>query len=362
MSMYPEWLNNSRAQFLSLSRRLPHALLIHGEPGVGKHLLAMEIVAALICDQAVETERGLEACGQCKNCVMFDSGNHPDFHYISTERDHDAKASAHLSYAERYLEALDKRGKRKPRAGISVDQIRSLIDDFALSHHSSDHKVALIQPADAMNTNAANALLKLLEEPNPDSVLLLVCDDSSRLPMTIRSRCITLAVQTPDTELSLPWLQAQGLDASDAAQALAISGNAPLLALDYAKSAQVEHFRSLLKVLNALVNEGMSPVEAREALLKLQSPAILLAWLQKVVSWLIATQGMEQSLRGKQFSWQAYQRELGLISKRFDVKRSPALFSLYDDLSQLKRQNIEVINSGLMLDKWLIAFSQKLAT
>lgn len=357
--MQAEWLSESRAQFLKLSHRLPHALLIHGEAGVGKHLLAMEMVAALICETPQIQANVLIPCGQCKNCIMFESGNHPDFHYISSERIHDANASAHLSYAARYLESIEKRNKRKPRAVISVDQIRSLIDDFALSHHSSEHKVALIQPADAMNTNASNALLKLLEEPNPDSILILVCNDPGRLPMTIRSRCITLAVKIPELDQSRPWLVSQGLDMQRAAQALAISGNAPLLALNYAQSEQIEQFKSLLKVLNSLANECMNPVDAREALLKLQSPAILLSWLQMLMGWLVAMdEGQEQEER---FAWQAFRRELASISRCFSNNRRLALFILYDELSNIKRQDVEVINAGLMMDKWLISFAQKLA-
>lgn len=357
--MQAEWLNDSRAQFLKLSPRLPHALLIHGEAGVGKHLLAMEMVAALICDKPETRSGALIACGQCKSCAMFKSDNHPDFHYICSERIHDVNASAHLAYAARYLEPLEKRNKRKPRAVISVDQIRTLIDDFALSHHSSEHKVALIQPADAMNTSASNALLKLLEEPNPESILILVCNDPGRLPMTIRSRCITLAVKTPELEQSRSWLVSQGLDAQRAAQALAISGNSPLLALSYAESEQIEQFKLMLKVLNSLANEGMSPIDAREAMLKLQSPAILLSWLQLIISWLVAA----GDSRGQKvtFSWQAYQRELAAISKRFANDRRLALFRLYDELNDLKRQNVEVINPSMVLDKWLISFSQKLA-
>lgn len=357
--MQTEWLNGSRAQFLKLSNRLPHALLIYGEPGVGKHLLAMELVAALICDTPQTQSGVLVSCGQCRNCTMFESGNHPDFHYISSERIHDAGATAHLSYARRYLEPVEKRNKRKPRAVISVDQIRALIDDFSLSHHSSEHKVALINPAEAMNTSSFNALLKLLEEPNPDSVLVLVCDDPGRLPMTIRSRCISLKVKTPEIAQSQSWLISQGLDAQRAVQALAISGNAPLLALHYAQSGQIEQFRSLLNEMNSLINEGMSPIDVRVALLKLQSPAILLSWLQKLMRWLIAAEEIRGN--GGQFVGQAYQRELVGISRRFANGRRLALFSLYDELSSIKRQDLEVINPAMTLDKWLISFSQKLA-
>jgi DNA polymerase III delta prime subunit len=143
-----EWLGDARNQFVRLSAQLPHAILIQSQPGVGKHQLAIEIVASLLCEAPLKQEESLRACGACRNCTMFNSGNHPDFHYISSERYVESDESVSSPYAERYLEAPEKRGKRKPRKIISVDQIRALIESFGLSNHSADNKVALIVPAD----------------------------------------------------------------------------------------------------------------------------------------------------------------------------------------------------------------------
>jgi len=352
-----QWLNTGRAQFLQLNTRLPHAILIHGDAGIGKHILAMEFVAALLCDAPIQNEM-LLACGQCHSCRMFISGNHPDFHYISSEHYAVSGASAHLAYTERYFEPPEKRSKRKPRKVISVDQIRLLIDDFALSQHSAKRKVALIQPADRMNLNASNALLKLLEEPSPDNNLILVCDDPGRLPMTIRSRCIVLSVALPDLEQVLPWLLSQGKNELDSRQALAISGGAPLLALTYIESGQVAQFKELMAMMSSLLSEGLSPIEARESIIKLQSLGIILSWMQMVMSWLIVQIGYSD--RERQSAGHAYQRELSIILKRLHESKSPAIFQLYDELSAMKHQDMDVVSPGLQLDKWLISYARRL--
>jgi len=353
-----QWLDAGRGQLLQLNARLPHAILIHGDAGIGKHILAMEFVAALLCDAPLEEAHALLACGQCKNCRMFVSENHPDFHYISSEQYATSGASAHLPYTERYFEAPEKRSKRKPRKVISVDQIRLLIDDFALAQHSARRRVALIQPADRMNLNASNALLKLLEEPNPDSNLILVCDDPGRLPMTIRSRCIAQSIALPDLEQTLPWLLSQGQNEADSRQALTISGGAPLLALQYLESGQVAQFKTLMTLMASLLAEGLSPIEARESIIKLASPGTVLSWLQMVMNWLIIYSAYSD--RERQLAQHAYQRELSKILKPLHEHRRPVLFQLYDDLSAMKNQDLDVINPGLLLDKWLISYSQRL--
>lgn len=353
-----EWLNPARAQFSRLSARLPHAIMIQGEPGIGKSSLAMEIVASLLCDSPIQTQTSQQACGQCSNCILFAAGNHPDFHYLASEQYVAISDSAHLSYTERYLEEESKRKKRKPRKIISVEQIRSLIHDFSLSNHSAERKIALIQPAEAMNTSAANALLKLLEEPNPGSVLLLVCSEPSQLPMTIRSRCISITSNPPAPEDAMAWLLAQQMDDITARKALAISGGAPLIALACHQAEEIAQFENVLEVLSKVLHEGLDPVTARESVIRLQPPKVILAWLQMVMAWLIQQSAQVTMLSAADY-WRVYETELGHIVQ-YSGESNASLFQLYDDLVQLKQQDIEIINLSLALDKWLIAFAQRL--
>jgi DNA polymerase-3 subunit delta' len=353
-----DWLASARDQFVRLSAQLPHAILIQSERGTGKHQLATEMVSSLLCEAPLKHDHSFSACGKCKNCKLFDSGNHPDFHYISSERYVESADSIFSPYAERYLEALEKRGKRKPRKIISVDQIRLLIEKFGLSNHSADRKVALIEPADAMNINASNALLKLLEEPNPDSVIILVCNDSSRLPMTIRSRCIGLTLTPPGLEQAASWLISQGVNEGKALKALAICGGAPLLALEYIRADEVKDFEAVLEALVTMQNDGVGPVEIREILLKLQPPAVLLNWLQLLVTWLIAN--LQSQADSAPAPWQAYTRVFSKLSRRVDVSKRAAMFQLYDELLLIKKQDTDIVNPGLMLDRWLITYSRLL--
>ena len=136
--------------------RLPHAVLLTGPEGIGKGQLAMAMVEGLLC-----LERAPEACGECRSCRLLAGGAHPDRFTVTFPE-----------------------GKRQ----ITVEQIRGLLDRLALTTTISPRKVALIHPAEGMNVNAANALLKNLEEPPGETVLILLSHDPSRLPVTVRSR------------------------------------------------------------------------------------------------------------------------------------------------------------------------------
>ncbi len=355
---YP-WLQAGREQFVRLSAQLPHALLVYGSPGLAKHTLAMEMVAALLCESEPVAGEPRRACGRCRSCTMFSSFNHPDFHYLSSEQFVESRDNPDLVYTRRYLDPPEKRGKRKPRKVISVDQVRALIDSFALSSHSAAYKVALIEPAEAMNINASNALLKLLEEPSPGSVLILVGNDLSRLPMTIRSRCIALAVDTPEEGQVLSWLMAQGLSEATAQKATAIAGGAPLTALQYARSEEISGFERLLETLTGLLNRQLDPVEAREALLKLQALPVLLAWLQKLMNWMIRYSQTGDTHGGA--PWRGYQRQFSALSRKLAGVSQAVLFELYDELLELRHQDLDVVNSAMLLDKWLISFARRLA-
>lgn len=155
--------------------RLPHALLLSGPEGIGKRRFARVLMQALVCD--APTAEG--ACGQCRGCRF--GMDHPDLHTVTAPE-----------------------GKKQ----IAVDQVRELVEICNKTAHSSGgRKVIQIFPADAMNNNTANALLKTLEEPSGDTVLILVSDAPARLLATIRSRCRQMAFPVPERELALNWLR-----------------------------------------------------------------------------------------------------------------------------------------------------------
>ena len=154
------------------SGRLAHALMFVGPPGVGKALAARTLATALLCGRIPESE--LEACGECPSCRMMQAGMHPDFLSVACPE----------GKSELPIELLV--GSRENRGG------EGLCHDLALRPMAGRRRVALVDDADRMSNESANALLKTLEEPPPYAVIVLVADDSSKILPTIRSRCQTV--------------------------------------------------------------------------------------------------------------------------------------------------------------------------
>jgi DNA polymerase-3 subunit delta' len=181
---------------------LPHALLLHGMNGVGKSALAWRLAKSLLCEAPAADAL---ACGTCPSCVRFEAGTHPDVKSVVPLGD---------------------------SAVIGVDQIREVGQFCTLTPHTAKRKIVVVVPADAMNTSAANAFLKVLEEPPASCFLLLVTARTARLPATIRSRCVSVSVQPPRHEEAGAWLQTMAADKRSADAALNLAGGAPLRALE----------------------------------------------------------------------------------------------------------------------------------
>lgn len=180
--------------------QLPHALLFAGPPGVGKRRFAQALGHALLCLQP--TAAGT-ACGHCRACQLLAAGTHPDWSWVAPEE----------------------RGK-----AIKIDQIRALVDTVAQTAQQGGRKLAVLEPAEAMNRNAANALLKTLEEPPGAALVVLISDAPGRLLPTIRSRCQQLDFPSPPAAASRAWLQPLAADAEQLEAALVEAGERPLLA------------------------------------------------------------------------------------------------------------------------------------
>jgi DNA polymerase-3 subunit delta' len=188
-------------------------LLLAGPRGVGKRALALDFARALLCE--APTPGGL-ACGACTGCRLVMGGTHPDLQLLEPW-------------------TLDDDGAVKPLDAIPVDRVRAMIAWTLVTSHRGRAKVALIVPAETMNTAAANALLKPLEEPPPATYLLLVAHQPGRLPATVRSRCRVMAAPRPDGTAGQAWLAAAG--AASPAAVLAQAAGAPLAALALASPA-----------------------------------------------------------------------------------------------------------------------------
>lgn len=210
--------------------RLPHALLVHGPRGVGKLGLAERLAQALLCEHADLPAR---PCGRCDACRWYLGGNHPDFRRVEPEAIA-KQPPATDEEGEEGSEAPARRTKQ-PSIVIGVDQIRDLADFLNLRSHRGALRIALVHPAEDMNANAANALLKGLEEPPPGAMFILISHRPARLLPTIRSRCVAVPVPIPSRDVAVAWLKAQS--APDPERWLAFAGGAPVQALAYAAEA-----------------------------------------------------------------------------------------------------------------------------
>ena len=181
------------------SGRFPHALLLHADVGTGGEQLALWIAQLMLCRSEQR-----HPCGECIECRRVSENQHPDLARLSPLED---------------------------SKQIRVDQIRELGVEFALTSHGRGYKVALVIPADALNANAANALLKALEEPAPNTLYVLVAAQLWRLPATVRSRCQRLRIRAPTRAQSLAWLESQR-PGGEWLSALELLGDAPFAALD----------------------------------------------------------------------------------------------------------------------------------
>lgn len=226
MKVY-DW-NKSLWDRLNVRRAsLPHALLLRGPKGVGKRDFAQALAASLLC--RTPTAHG-SSCGECASCRWFAAGNHPDFRWIQPEA---------ATAVEGEGDSAPATSSRKPSKLIRIDQARELGSWLSVGAHQGGFRVAIINPAEAMNLATANALLKTLEEPPPRTVLLLVSHAANQLLATIRSRCFALDFRVPDTRDAARWLDGQGIAAPQAA--LALAGGAPLAARDGAERLITSH-------------------------------------------------------------------------------------------------------------------------
>lgn len=222
--------------------RLPHAVLLFGAAGLGKRALA----AWLACTR-------LELPGADSGvCYPLVVAEHADLHWLSPLDD---------------------------KQTIGIEQIRALVADMSLTSYEGGGKVAVIEPANAMTANAANGLLKTLEEPPGDALLILVADRMGALPATILSRCQRVNVSVPAEALSLPWLDR--LQASNAwPEALQLAGGAPLAAIT--AMTQLDQAASMLEELAALPDGKLSPIDIAARWAKYDT-GFWLEWLSRTV-------------------------------------------------------------------------------
>jgi len=252
------WHKEAWSRLMKRREILPHALLIHGPPGLGKTLLGLSLAQRLLCEAA---EGEAPACGTCPSCGWFEQGNHPDFRLVQP----DALAAVPVDAG---AEAGEKASKQ-----IRIDQIRDLQAFLRIGTHRGGLRVTLIRPAEVMNPATANALLKSLEEPPPGTLMLLVSSAPQHLLPTVRSRCQSVPVHTPEQNVAVEWLRAQAVAEADTA--LSYAAGAPLAAIEQAGQAGER-----ARLVELLATPQLDPVRGAEQLSATGLPDVVI-WIQK---------------------------------------------------------------------------------
>ncbi len=238
-------------------QRIPHALILGGPKHIGKYQFALTLAQRMLCESSV----GGYACGSCKQCHLVTANNHPDLLKVLPE------------------------GEGK---AIRIDSVRALGDFASKTSQQGGWKVAIIYPAESMNQNSSNALLKNLEEPGPNTLLLLVCHEPARLSATVKSRCRMVKFPVPAITQSRLWLsQVVGQD-QDIEQLLGFAEGRPLLALQLIETDLLERRRELECMLDDLAAHRTTPLLVAEKLVAKKSvpndPVVTVDWLYSRVS------------------------------------------------------------------------------
>jgi len=253
-SIYP-WQQQEWTQLLSRknSAQLPHAILIKGMEGLGKYHFAQCLAEVLLCQNG-----SAQACGECSACQLLKSNNHPDLIIIQPEEENKT---------------------------IKIDQIRELVSELNNTSQQGGYKIAIIEHAELLNIAASNALLKTLEEPAVNVIIILISHHLATLAATIRSRCQIITIKTPSFAEAQEWLEQQAPGA-DFKLALALAGNAPLKALNILKEENLQKRQEFFQNLYALQNKKMSTVQIAQQYLDWDFRSLLLTFM-RVVSDLI---------------------------------------------------------------------------
>lgn len=302
------------------TERLAHALLFSGQAGCGHEALAYTLATALLCTQP--NAQGF-ACGQCRSCQVQQSGAHPDFLLIQVADD---------------------------KQIIGVDQLRELVRFLGLSCSYSRQRVALLPEAAAMNSNAANSLLKSLEEPAAQTHIILYTTRPTELLPTIMSRCQQFKLPLPPQSECIHWLQQQNpVQAPETLLKLAQGRPLNALTLDDGE---------LLVQRQLFLQHLLQLIQGRVVLANLSSH-----WEKydryTLIDWqLISLQDLlsqKMQLNNKLMASELDQSMQALLSY-FETEQ---LWLLYDQLLEMKRLAAHPLNARLfvenMLALWLSA-------
>lgn len=296
--------------------RLPHAVMLCGPPGLGKRDFAEAFAHAALCERP---RADATPCGQCHACHLFEARTHPDYTVVEPEA----------------------AGK-----AIRVDAVRTLIDFLNLTRSFGRYKVAIVDPADAFNANAANALLKTLEEPPEGTLLMLATSLPSALPATVRSRCQMIGFAVPPVSAARDWLEPQIGEQTQIA--LALAGGAPLGALEHADAQRLSRREAWTAALAGKRFDPSALAAQMTGADYAQALEVCAAWLRDLVRAGSGAAARENPDRD---------RELHRLGERVDLE---AVFACLEQAARLRGLLNSGLNAQLQLEELLTRYQAAL--
>jgi DNA polymerase-3 subunit delta' len=321
MSNILPWQNNQWSQLLERRNNatLQHAILMNGPTGLGKMQFAVQLSNALLCYDP--DDKG-EACGQCSNCKLLQAGTHPDLYHVHPEEDSKV---------------------------IKIDQIRDLREHLSKKSQLSGYKIAIIEPAERMNHNAANSLLKILEEPGEHTLIVLITAFPGLLLATIRSRCQKLSFSPPPSELAVHWLKTTN-NLADPELLLSLADGAPLKAVELAEAGYMENRHAFFKDTLELINGRLDPVQLASQWHK-EHIAECIDWLS---SWVMDMIRIKMASNPPLIANPDILENLKPVSERLDLD---VLYDHLDRLTKAYRLKDRQVNDQLLLEDVMIAWA-----
>ena len=315
------WHESAWQQIAACGDNIPNAWLISGRRGIGKTAFARHLSSVLLCENPPQP---FESCGVCASCRLNEQGSHPDFYELTPKKDEEDNAKKLLQ--------------------IKIEEVREVIKNIHLTPLRGHRRVILIHPAEAMNVQAANALLKVLEEPSETVVFILVSHSKDRLLPTIKSRCRHFSLPMPSKQVAVNYLQQQKIP--NAHNMLAFHGGSPLFEFD----AELDDLRQqLLAVLSV---PRMVAILDFAALFdrKKQPLSLFLEWLNK---WLVDLIAVTHGDNEEVVFYPQYALKLSELAEKLDFSD---IFALYDKTIRLVPYGQHTLNVKLMVESLLIDY------
>ena len=349
--------------------QFPNAILLHGQPGIGKFEFAVTLAKSLLCEGPKDTT---QPCNQCEACHWFNAGNHPDFIALVPEThrkllphaDYEADEAPRKGKASRD-DADGEPSEKKEKKNISIEETRSAIEGLSIGSHRGGNRVILIYPLEMLRSDAANTLLKSLEEPPANTIFILLADRLDRVLPTIRSRCRLLTAPRPDRIQGLSWLHNQlagltELKVSDADIATIYDeqGGAPYSVLNSLIARNNKDEKDELTIgiqasrylLQSMSQGGrINWLDAAEKTHKAQY-AFLLAAMQR---W---TSDLQSVLQGGNPRY--YPKHLVTLKGLSQSARTPKLHHFWKSLVQARRHENHPLASRVQLEALLSQYQQ----